>query len=532
MKERIDVKPNSKDGRKKRCDEPEEENVFPDIPAETIKNRENWKKESKQYTVSKENQDRVFTQEKGSANEGTDTEDVEPYLVAQRFCKRYQLRHFFSEEADNDIWLFRKNAGYDYIDEQKLGTLIYEMLPDELRRHTKNIISYLKNVMGFIYKEMAIHPLEASSNIGKCFKPKDFQQIKYHALFQNGVYDLESRELHPHFRAEYPYYLPIQAKYVKKPNKYLLEHTKNFQKLLWDTTDDDEETIEMIMAHLACLMIPYKSREIVFITGPTASGKSIFADLVDALMPPDRVSSMNITDFGGRFSLGNSSKYLLINGRDVEISSGGMISLKSRDISMLKQCSGDSVITTEAKGKMPCTTHILFKLMFASNGPVVPAHPDPAYEDRVTLLPFMRSVEKAERDPELGEKILAEKDCIITLCMRKLQNYINGEGNIILPLSEKSRLLKNDWFQHKNFIQEFLNDRINFTGNKEDFVKNKEVFAAYKKYYQICVKSTNDMRSAIAGQTAVIEEVLRAGRGQAEAYRKNNKRGISGIRLL
>lgn len=502
--------------------------IFPYIPPEDRKDRKDWEKEYQTDIISDKNHKKVFPKEKNTVNKDKCLIEM-PYLVAQEFCKKYKLKHFFPEEADNDIWLFKKNAGYDYIDEEKLSTLIYDMLPNELKLRIKNIASYIKNVIGFIYKEMAINPVNASLNVGKCFSPEDFEKIKYHALFQNGVYDLRRNELHPHFNAGYPYYLPIQAKYIGKPIDYLLYHAENFQKLLRDTTDGDKDTMEMIMAYLAYFVIPYKNREIVFITGPTASGKSIFADLIDALMPPGRVSSMNITDFGGRFSLGNASKYLLINGRDVEINSGGTAALKPKDISVLKQCSGDSIITTEAKGKMPHVTHIIFKLLFASNGPVIPAHPDSAYEDRVTLLPFMQSVPKKQRDPELGQKVLAEKDYIITLCMRKLKKCIDERGNIILPVSEQAQKLKNTWFQYTDFIEKFIDNKIHFTGNKEDFVKNKEIFEEYKKYY--IIERTDTVRSSIAKQEDVLEKILCTGMGQAKLYRKDNKRGILGILL-
>ena len=58
------------------------------------------------------------------------------------------------------------------------------------------------------------------------------------------------------------------------------------------------------------------------------------------------------------------------------------------------------------------------KFLFATNFPLRIESNDPAFLDRIIFLPFMNSVPKEERDPNLAKKLWKERDAIVTKALQ------------------------------------------------------------------------------------------------------------------
>lgn len=94
------------------------------------------------------------------------------------------------------------------------------------------------------------------------------------------------------------------------------------------------------------------------------------------------------------------------------------------------------------------------KFVFSSNHPLIIDGEDEALMKRIVYLPFNYAIPDNQQDPDLGDKIWAERDAIVTKALyyaRKLvqRNYIFPE----IPYVDSVKCITKDWTVMQ-FVQE------------------------------------------------------------------------------
>lgn len=108
---------------------------------------------------------------------------------------------------------------------------------------------------------------------------------------------------------------------------------------------------------------------------------------------------------------------------------------------------------------------------------------DDAFWERMVILPFMRSTPPSEIDRNLLDKLLDEKDDIVSLCLQHLHNVIRN--NYAFSFCPRSEAMKQSWrraeFSTASMVS-FWSNCIDETADLRDTLYASELHAAYIKY--------------------------------------------------
>ena len=177
-----------------------------------------------------------------------------------------------------------------------------------------------------------------------------------------------------------------------------------------------------------CISSDAMAKRIFLLVGELGdNGKSTYLRLLSSLISWQGIAGMNITNLAGsRFALSELSN------KRLEISADeGVLNLSSANIAQLKSISGHDLITADVKHGQQIRFVSTCKILIASNhniGAAYTAH-DPAFVRRICSLPFDVRIPKEQQDPFLIDKLLAERDAIVTEAFHhymelRYRNYI------------------------------------------------------------------------------------------------------------
>lgn len=158
-------------------------------------------------------------------------------------------------------------------------------------------------------------------------------------------------------------------------------------------------------------------QKMVLLVGPPRAGKGVTTRLIETLVGgPEVCATVNVSDFGGQFSLMNTigRKLLVVNDADFHYRWGNSTAAK------LKCISAGEPVTIDRKHLQPWTGK-LGKILVASNQPPTSADADWALINRWYVVQFRRSHLQAE-DPTILGRLLGELDAIFTRLVHHWQD--------------------------------------------------------------------------------------------------------------
>ena len=329
----------------------------------------------------------------------------------------------------------------------------------------------------YIFRDKLLKQFTSTAHMPTPERPKDVTLIN----LKNGTYEItpEKRELREFRRRDFlKYQLPFDfdehaecPKFMAYLNRVLPD--ENIQHIL-------SEFVGYVFINTETL----KLEKTLMLYGFGANGKSVFFDIVNALLGRENISNFtleSLTDAKGQHRAVMADK--LLNYAS-EISN-------RMNVDLFKQMiSGEPV---EARN-LYCDPHIMenyAKFMFNCNELPLPTQHKDAYFRRFLIIPFEQKIPPEEQNPRLAQEIISEE--------------LPGVFNWVLAGLE--RLLKNGRFTESNKVNAILNkyrtetDTVRHFLNESKLSPGVEREVHLKELYNNYIEFCKDEHTKAHGKT-------------------------------
>ena len=344
----------------------------------------------------------------------------------------------------------------------------------------------------------------------------------YYVSFQNGTLNLRDMKLYPH-SPEYLTFYSLDANWIPHPT------TRYFQQFLQNVSGGDSQISLRIMESLGYMLSPLNCGKCFFVMGNAQnSGKSTLGKFLQEVLGQKLVSTKSVEQLPGRFSLGDIQGKLLNLSMDLPKEK-----LKANTVSIVKQITGGDTITVEKKyDEQREVAHCNMRFLFASNHPVTISQneEDDAFWDRMIVIPFLYSIDRASADNDFLEKLLNEKDDIISSCIIALGNVINN--NYIFSPCKAADQLKQNWryrvYDDTKSIPLFVDHCLDITENPKDKLYLTDLYDLYADFcdnYDLPIAKYNSFSKWL------VSNIDKCGKKRIHETGQNPRCGITGLKL-
>lgn len=293
--------------------------------------------------------------------------------------------------------------------------------------------------------------------------PLELNKNKNLINFQNGVWDIERKELLPH---DSKYLQTLQIPHM------VGDYTPFNETKLYDffqKTKLPKEDIKMLLKYMAyCLTLDYGLKTFMVLCGQSNTGKSVLIRFFETLVGKQNVSSLSMHELNMRFYPAQLYNRLLNSCADNS-------SLPLSSIENLKKITGGDQIMHERKGKEPFFFVPFCKLIFSFNQlPLQLEEKSNAFYKRMRIL-FM------------NRELFLNNEYVNDLCSEESMVQIIPYLLRLLPLKEIPRTSMSDRYvealrQDSDSIHAFISNNCDL-GNDLFVDKN----ALYESYCRFCI---------------------------------------------
>lgn len=304
---------------------------------------------------------------------------------------------------------------------------------------------------------------------------KKLEKAKKLVALDNGILDMSTLTLLD-FDSKYLLFHSIDASWTS-------QYPKTFMKFIKQACSFDEEVVRLTLEVIGYLLSGSNQAKAFFVIGTAPdSGKSTLAALIKNLVGDAFTCSIEPHKLTERFSLGSSRGKILNLSMDLP---RGKLSASA--ISLLKAISGGDSISIEQKYQRMEDTTSSLRFLMGTNFPITLSrdNDDPAFWNRMIVIPFTRSVPQEERDPDLLKKLWEERDAIVSMCLRYYKTVL--ENGYRFSPCKASDDLKASWRNDDPSMHTFAmfwDDFVEVTGNESDIVLSQDLYDRYVLYCQ------------------------------------------------
>jgi len=258
---------------------------------------------------------------------------------------------------------------------------------------------------------------------------KSFDEINTYPAewicFQNGMYDPINKRMIPH---DEKYCCINQVPHEYQP-KMLPKAGETIEEYLNFICDGKQDTREMLLQFMGYSMTrDTRQQKFLILTGEGGSGKSTLIKCFEMLAGQRNISNVSLTDLQQRFSSIELMGMLVNSCADLEI---GALT----DTSMIKKLVGEDSIKGERKGKDLVFFKNYAKLIFSTNElPVIKSEKTNAFYRRLLVFPMNKVPE--HKDPDLFQKLEAEKNYLLMLAVQALERMYQQKNITVASASE------------------------------------------------------------------------------------------------
>jgi putative DNA primase/helicase len=300
------------------------------------------------------------------------------------------------------------------------------------------------------------------------------RKCRNYVVLNNGVLNAKKLELKP-FGKKWLTFHSVNASWVENPNP------RRFLKFLNDAAMGDSSIVRLTLEMIGYLLSSLNTAKVFFVIGTAGnSGKSTLASLIKYLLGDEFVMAVSPNNLSDRFSLGDSRGKTVDLAMDIPKGK-----LNAAAVSRIKSITGNDSIVIEAKYMRPESTVSNLRFLFGTNYPItLPREDDEdAFWKRMIIIPFMRVTPPNEIEVDLLDQLIAEKDDIVSLCLRHLHTVIRN--NYTFSPCQRSEAMKKSW-RRAEFstasVYYFWNSCVEVTGEPKDTVYSSSLYGEYVKY--------------------------------------------------
>lgn len=233
---------------------------------------------------------------------------------------------------------------------------------------------------------------------------------------QNGVLDIETRELEPH-SSEYEFQARLDVAYDATAESEL------FERFLADIIprESDRKKIQEFAGY--CLMhwgLPF--HKALFLVGPQASGKSTLLDTIAALFDNTALTNLTpqeLTNPDQRFKRSKLEGTWVNIRNDI---SDEMIA----NVGMFKEIVAGDSVTAERKYEQAFEFTPMAKHIFASNKLPDASVDDDAFYRRILLASAPKTIPRERRDPDLPDRLQSELPAVLNWALDGLDRLLES----------------------------------------------------------------------------------------------------------
>ena len=305
------------------------------------------------------------------------------------------------------------------------------------------------------------------------------EKAKKLVALKNGVLDVKKLELSD-FDERNLIFHSIDANWSD-------EEPSTFLNFLRQSCQYDEEVVRLtleMMGYLLCGSAGNAAKKFFVIGTAPDSGKSTLATLLSMLIGEEYTISIEPNRLHERFSLGSSRGKILDVAMDIPNGK-----LCAAAVSKIKAISGSDSISIEEKYQRIEHTKSSIRFLFGTNFPIKLGSSDgsdDAFWNRMIVVPFMRSVPEHEKDIDLLDKLWAERDQIVSLCLRNYRTVFVREFKF--SYCRASEEMKASWrrggeVSYHTFAS-FWSDYVEITNDPKGGEFTQDLYDAYVDYCQ------------------------------------------------
>ncbi len=276
-----------------------------------------------------------------------------------------------------------------------------------------------------------------------------------------------------------PWYITsyeINANYVTHPEPDV------FMDFLNTSSGGDDEIADCITDFISYSLSGTNRGKMFFVLGNAReSGKSSLAAFLQGIINEKYIFNVAPNEFKDRFALGGSRGRILNISMDLPSSP-----LHTDVVATIKKITGGDRLMSQEKNEKKEFGVSSMRLIFGSNHPVSvnPTDNNDSFWSRLQVIPFLYSVSPEDKDPHLVQKMLDERDDIVSYCIQKMPDII--ERGYKLSPCQAAEDIKNEWrygIPDDDSLESFCDTFVEFTGNEEDVVLATDI---YKPYWSYC----------------------------------------------
>lgn len=300
--------------------------------------------------------------------------------------------------------------------------------------------------------------------------------------FVNGVLNIETGEFLPP-SPNMMVFRHVEANF----NPDLYGRCPCFNAYLARATKGNANLIARVWECLAFILVEKKIKNFVIFLGPKNCGKSILLKFMESLFTFSEIISLQPHDFANEFSASS------VDGRKLCLC-GDLPSdtVSSKAVGFIKNLTGgDSAGGRHLYSEKKILDTTGLRIVFGSNHPLAVNNNDDAFNSRLVYIVFPESVPRQEQDPDLVDKLIAEKDAIVNTAIAYIPQVLKNNG-ITTGETETEALLTalygNYNISAEESIERFFDNCCEL--EKDSFV---EINALFERY--CCFMNGNSMFS-------------------------------------
>lgn len=367
------------------------------------------------------------------SNQITDYQLSQIFLARKNCLKIYDGIHVFNGRY------------YQRYDDSELKSFILEELREYIgNAGNRDIPTAVAKYIGYERKIFM-----SGEDVPNCF-----------VTFNNGILDLNSGRMHV-FDPRVISLYQVQANYSHGLCSPAFE---NFLNTAGGNNPNFNLLVKQVIGY--ALTPDNSGKIIVVLQGVTNSGKSVLTSVLQQLLTPEAHLVVDAHRISDNFSFEELPGKILCVCPDMTSSP-----ISENVASKLKQLSGNDIISSDRKFRSHITFRNTAKVFLVTNHCVITRTEDNAFKDRLITIPFGVSIPREKMDINLCEKLLRERDGLVSSCIDAYL-ALRHDAQSRQRMGQNGNYMFNNVFNINEVVQDVLNETDSFEGMIFHFVRS------------------------------------------------------------